>query len=158
MDICKQFDHRVVPDLIYSVVTNWKQIKLKHFLNSCSEIKAVIRILKKVADVQCHLEKFLLMLFHISNAPLVISWAGLAEFVRSRVELIANILMRDLRFTDWLIMERADFISVDLWKNLPIGCAKVLPLGLSALRAITKLFGFCTAIVVHIHKESVSSV
>ena len=79
------------------------------------------------------------MLFHISNVALVITWVRLTEFVRSRVELIANILMRDLRFTDWLIMERADFISVDLRKNLPIGCAKVLPLSLSALRTITKI-------------------
>ena len=89
---------------------------------------------------------------------IIICGFRLAQNVGSRKEVIANVPMGDACFTDRFIMKRTDFISIDLWEDLPVGGAKVLPLSLSAFGAITKLFGFCTTIVVHSHKEPVSGI
>ena len=52
-----------------------------------------------------------------------------------------DILMRDDCFPDWLQMDRADFISIDLGQDLPVGCAEGFPLGTGTLWAIAKTLG-----------------
>ena len=74
------------------------------------------------------------------------------------MEIVADVPMSNGGFPDGFQMDGADFITVDLRKDLPVGDAEGLPLGLGAFRAIAKALGEGGAAVVHGHEEAVGGV
>ena len=117
-----------------------KQIVLQNFLNLSAEIEAIIGKTEKKADIQGHLKKGVAILLNPFDMTVLITIVyRISELIRCRVKVISDIPMCDMCFTDGLQMDGANFITIDLRKDLPIRDAELLPLGFRTFWTVTKL-------------------
>ena len=71
-------------------------------------------------DILSHLKKGIPVGFDPAKPGCVFNWLHVGEDTISGKEPMYDIRMKDTGFSNWFQMDRADFISVNLGKDLPV--------------------------------------
>lgn len=140
------------------VMMDREQIKLQRLLNLGTKVKTGVGMLIEIVDILSHTQEFILISFYPVDVIGIFRRLRFSEDIGSGVEIVTDIPMGDIRFTNWLHVNRTDLIPVDLRQDLPVGNAEGFPLGLSTFRAIAKPLGGCGTAVVHGHEEPIGGV